>query len=95
MGGSPVEVAGSQMARSQVEFLLEAIEDDVEFIFSLGGVMKDLEAGLVDFPAEIKGEEAWLCWRRGEKKVRFWHSIDQGFNQRQLLGRADNHTTLH
>ena len=96
VGASDVEaLARTQLLRSQVEFLMEAVRDDVEQILEVGGVAKDLEAGLVDFPGKVDGEDVWLCWKRGESRVRFWHSLEEGFSQRQALRRGDVNTTFH
>lgn len=82
--------------QSRVEFLLSAVEDDVEHIQRLGGIPKDLDQGLVDFPAQIEGQDAWLCWKRGEAKVRYWHALNQGFEERQTLRRSEPPpTTFH
>ena len=35
----------------------------LDHLTSLGIVVRDLEAGLVDFPTIRDGEPAWLCWR--------------------------------
>ena len=47
--------------------------------------LRDLETGLVDFPAEIAGRPAYLCWRLGEPEVAHWHSPDDGFQGRRPL----------
>lgn len=56
---------------------------------ALGGVVKDLETGLVDFPgrgpAGPDGPVVNLCWKLGEDAVRFWHGMDEGFAQRKPL----------
>jgi hypothetical protein len=58
-------------------------------IEALGGVVKDLETGLVDFPGHGPGEQrdrvVNLCWRYGEEAVLFWHGMDEGFAQRKPL----------
>jgi hypothetical protein len=54
-------------------------------IMDLGGVTKDLEMGLVDFPGMVGDEPANLCWKAGETEVRFWHGFDEGFGQRKPL----------
>jgi hypothetical protein len=58
-------------------------------ILELGGVVKDLETGLVDFPGlvpEFAGEQPVnLCWRHGEDRVGFWHGFDEGYAQRKPL----------
>src|ERR1700687_5955547 len=58
---APAEVADSARIRSQMEFLLLAVQEDIALISSLGCVVKDLEKGLVDFPGRVEGEDVWLC----------------------------------
>jgi hypothetical protein len=48
-------------------------------------IIKDLERGLVDFPALIAGREVFLCWEKDEDDVEFWHDIDSGFAGREPL----------
>ena len=79
----------------EVNFLFDAVQDDIDHIAHLGGVVKDVEEGLVDFPGELDGQEIWLCWKRGENRVRFWHSLDTGFTERQALPDTDFHPTIH
>ena len=58
-------------------------------IQAMGGVVKDLETGLVDFPgrgsAGPRGPVVNLCWKLGEDAVRFWHGMDEGFANRKPL----------
>jgi hypothetical protein len=51
----------------------------------LGLLVKDLDDGLVDFPARHDGEEVLLCWRLGEDEVAFWHTLEDGFAGRKPL----------
>lgn len=51
----------------------------------IGVVVKDLDAGLVDFPALRDGEEVFLCWQLGERDVAWWHGLDEGFRGRKPL----------
>ena len=51
----------------------------------LGVVVKDLDRGLVDFPALRDGEEVLLCWEVGEDEIAFWHGVDEGFAGRKPL----------
>ena len=48
-------------------------------------VLRDLERGLVDFPALRDGREIYLCWEEGEERVEFWHDIEAGYAGRQPL----------
>lgn len=47
--------------------------------------VKDLDRGLVDFPAIIGGKEVFLCWEMGEDDIEFWHDLDAGFTGREPL----------
>ena len=48
-------------------------------------VLRDVSTGLVDFPAIVEGQNAFLCWRLGEAEVAFWHSPEDGFQGRRPL----------
>jgi hypothetical protein len=47
--------------------------------------VKDLDRGLVDFPALHRGEEVLLCWQVGEGEVAYWHGLEEGFAGRKPL----------
>ena len=48
-------------------------------------VLRDLDRGLVDFPALRDGREIYLCWQEGEPEIGFWHEPDAGFAGRRPL----------
>jgi hypothetical protein len=54
-------------------------------IESFGCVVKDIDLGLIDFPAVLDNEPAYLCWKLGEPKVAYWHGIEEGFSARRQL----------
>lgn len=56
-----------------------------EEIDELGGSVKGVDAGLVDFYSVKDGRLVLLCWQRGETQISFWHHIDDGFAGRQPL----------
>ncbi len=47
--------------------------------------IKDLDRGLIDFPAIVGGREVFLCWEQDEDDVEFWHDLDAGFAGRERL----------
>ena len=69
----------------QMEREAEAVETAVNELSELGVLVKDLDRGLVDFPALRQGEEVLLCWQVGEDEVAFWHGLDEGFAGRKPL----------
>jgi hypothetical protein len=61
--------------------LAHAVDDIVE----LGVEVKDLDEGLVDFPALRGGETVLLCWRLGEDEIGYWHTAQEGYAGRRPL----------
>jgi hypothetical protein len=47
--------------------------------------IKDLDRGLIDFPAIIAGREVFLCWEQDEDDIEFWHELDTGYAGRERL----------
>ena len=73
--------------RKTPDFLkqVQQFQQVVERIKSTGGLLKDIEHGLIDFPHLRNGREVYLCWRSGETEIRYWHEVDTGAADRQLL----------
>ncbi len=57
----------------------------VHEILGVGAEIKDINTGLLDFPAMREGREVCLCWKLGEPAVEFWHDADAGFAGRQPI----------
>jgi hypothetical protein len=51
-------------------------------------LVRDLDRGLVDFPALMDGREVYLCWQLDEPEITHWHGLESGFAGRRTLGRA-------
>lgn len=83
-GGSipPRDLAGAQ---DEVGRAAGRLAGCVEAIQELGVLVKDLDRGLVDFPALLEGREVLLCWHLGEDEVAFWHDPEDGFAGRRPL----------
>jgi hypothetical protein len=71
--------------RPAARVLIEELDGVVQEIEACGAHLKDVQLGLVDFPAEIDGEIVYLCWQFGEPEIAFWHRIDDGFAGRRPL----------
>lgn len=54
-------------------------------IGDLGGEIKSVEDGLVDFRARREDRVVYLCWKLGEDRIAYWHELDTGFASRQPL----------
>lgn len=61
------------------------LEEGVRGIMALGAVVKDIDAGLVDFIGLRNGREIFLCWQYGEEEIGYWHELNAGFAGRRPL----------
>jgi hypothetical protein len=75
---------GGELVNKLVRLLAE-IKGLIQGFQSREIILKDLERGLVDFPALIGGREVFLCWEKGEDDIEFWHEIDSGYAGREPL----------
>jgi hypothetical protein len=78
-------VAIKQQLNSAVTKFYQAVEE----LENTGVVLKSLEEGLLDFPSKRFDEEVWLCWKEGEKEIKFWHEKDVGFMGRKPISVSD------
>lgn len=77
--------SGHEIEAETLKALAARIQDIVSRIVSMGAIVKDLEAGLVDFYSVRDGEPVFLCWQLGEPFVAHWHAVDEGFAGRQPI----------
>lgn len=89
-GGLAVAYESVARVRFERDRLVESLKTALEKIQATGCVVKDLEMGLLDFPAIVDNQEVYLCWRLGEERIRFWHRQDEGFAGRKPIDPADS-----
>ena len=70
---------------AQLDALVDEMSRKIGELEDLGVEVKDLDLGLVDFPAERYGESVMLCWQYGEADVSFWHKANEGYPGRKAL----------
>lgn len=63
--------------------MAEALREQLELITETGCVIRDIDDGLVDWPAQDRGRDIWLCWRYGEPEVAYYHELNTGFAGRR------------
>jgi hypothetical protein len=87
IGGNGGGYAASDLNAAQTELvgLAEAAVACADWLEELGVVLKDLDTGLLDFPALRDGEEVELCWQVGESSVTRWHRVGEGFAGRKPI----------
>jgi len=70
---------------AELESLILSFEEDILKINQAGCFLRDLEKGVVDFFYVHNKELVYLCWRRGEKKIGYYHDLDDGDRHRKPL----------
>jgi hypothetical protein len=75
-GGGPGKVVSEAFLELR-EAMLEFRQREI--------VLRDLDRGLVDFPALRDDHEIYLCWEEGETDIAFWHEPEAGFAGRRPL----------
>jgi hypothetical protein len=81
-GIPPAELADTA---AEVERLARELARLVDEITAAGAEVKDLDEGLIDFPAHRRGETVLLCWKLGENEIAYWHPVEDGFSGRRPL----------
>jgi hypothetical protein len=71
--------------RLRMQGVIDQMQAGVARIDELGVTLREIETGLIDFPALVTGRQVWLCWRLGEGDVDWWHELDEGFGGRRPL----------
>jgi hypothetical protein len=76
---------GGNPALSRLIKEFDRLDGAVRQILATGAQIKDINTGLLDFPALRAGQEVYLCWKAGESEIAFWHEVDSGFSGRQPI----------
>jgi hypothetical protein len=85
MGGveiDPADYAQRKLLKRSAEV---ALQQAAEEIHAAGVLIKDIEIGLIDFPALLGGREVLLCWKLGEPRIDHWHGVEEGFSSRKPI----------
>jgi hypothetical protein len=87
-GTSPATAEAAENLRNlrmRMQGVIDQMQAGVVRIDELGVTLRDIETGLIDFPALVTGRQVWLCWRLGEDEVAWWHELSTGFEGRLPL----------
>ena len=84
-GGGILDRRAWRADKDRIERLTAELQRGLGAITELGGVPKDLSLGLVDFLHLRNGREVSLCWKYGEREIRHWHGLDEGYAGRKPL----------
>jgi hypothetical protein len=83
--GGGIPPAAVRELEREVRRRAEAVAGCIRRIHAAGAQVKDIDTGLIDFPALRKGEIVLLCWQLGEDEIGYWHRVEDGFAGRRPL----------
>lgn len=83
--GSSKHAEEMKEREKEIRTLVRRMQASVARIEAWSVTLRDIETGLVDFPALVSGRPVWLCWRLGEGDIEWWHEHDRGFEDRKPL----------
>jgi hypothetical protein len=71
--------------RLRMQGVIDQMQAAVTQLVERDVTLREIETGLIDFPALASGRQIWLCWRLGEGDIEWWHEHDEGFSGRRHL----------
>ena len=71
--------------RQQLDSSLQTLQDYVDELTDIGVELRDYESGLIDFPGRHEGRDVYLCWKLGEERIGYWHSVEEGYKGRKPI----------
>ena len=75
----------TQRLQMRMQGLVDQMQAAVVQIDDWGIQLREIQTGLVDFPALVSGRPVWLCWRLTEERIAWWHEMTEGFEGRQRI----------
>ena len=74
-----------RLVRLRMQGLIDQMQAGVGQLVERDVTLREIETGLIDFPALANGRQVWLCWRLGEGPIDWWHELGDGFGGRRQL----------
>ena len=87
--GGDIPPATLAAVAEEVDTKARELARAIDEIAAHGAQVKDIDEGLIDFPARNGGETVLLCWKLGEDEIRYWHTVEDGFAGRRELPLED------
>lgn len=85
---SPRDAAGAEECGPDESPAVQRLNDLIGELSRIGCRLKDVQAGLVDFPGRRNGRAILLCWKPNETRLSYWHEVYAGFAGRRPIDEA-------
>jgi len=79
------EVPETRQTTEGLDIIVKDLMTSISELEDLGVKLRDIDTGLLDFPAKRFGEVVYLCWKYGESGIEFWHTQSEGFASRKQI----------
>ena len=79
------EVPEARQKTDQLDSVVKDLMANIQELEDLGVKLRDIDTGLLDYPAKRFGEVVYLCWKYGESSIEFWHTQSEGFASRKQI----------
>jgi len=79
----------AERIRLRIQGVVDQMQASVARIDAWGITLRDIDSGLIDFPALVTGRQVWLCWRLGEGDLDWWHELNVGLSGRRRLSELE------
>ncbi len=84
--GVGIDLQSPRILEARMRAVVDQMEAAVARLVDLSVQLRDIESGLIDFPALVAGRPVWLCWQLGEdEEIHFWHELHAGYGGRRPL----------
>jgi len=84
-GGMHIDVVAAAKRRAERDKAGQEARDTIAEIEAIGVTVHDLAEGILDFPCQVEGRAALLCWKLGEATISHWHEADDSEAERKPL----------
>lgn len=92
-GGEAATITGleeAELIRLRVRGIVDQMGAFVGRLDRWSIALRDIESGLIDFPALVGGRQVWLCWRIGDPdEIAWWHELEAGLAGRRPLSEIE------
>ncbi len=79
------DVPESKEKVRELDQIIKELMQSIAELEDMGILIRDIDSGLIDFPAEKFGDKVFLCWKYGENEISHYHALDEGFTGRKEL----------
>jgi hypothetical protein len=69
----------------EVKALEARLSESLSWFTAEGLDLKGIAPLLLDFPAQLNGDDVLLCWLEGERELRWYHKPEHGFAGRRPI----------